>query len=149
EMLTGQVPFTGVNAIHVITKHLNETPTPPHELEPSIPPRVEALVLRAIAKEKKDRFASMAEIEAELRGVFAELVQLPGWELAPLDPADLELILRADGRLVQPVTRRGKPALRQIHRDENGVETDEPGWSLTIFIARLNPNISSQLGVLR
>ncbi|MCA9654561.1 MAG: protein kinase [Myxococcales bacterium] len=69
EMLTGTPPFTGKNPIHVITKHLNEAPTPPRMVEPSIPPPVEALVLVAIAKDKEERFASMAAFGAALREI--------------------------------------------------------------------------------
>jgi len=69
EMLTGQVPFTGANAIHVITKHLSERPRPPRMLEPAILPAVEALVLRAMAREPKDRFASMGELEVALSAI--------------------------------------------------------------------------------
>jgi serine/threonine protein kinase len=72
EMLTGQVPFTGINSLHVITKHLMERPKPPRMVEPGIPPAVETVVLRAIAKEAKDRFASMVELEGVLSGISAD-----------------------------------------------------------------------------
>lgn len=72
EMLTGQVPFRGANAIQVITKHLTERPRPLHELEPSIPAAVEALVLRAMAKDPNHRFASMVEVAAALEAIPAD-----------------------------------------------------------------------------
>jgi serine/threonine protein kinase len=50
QMLTGMVPFTGVSAFHIITRHVNDPPRPPCEVEPSIPPAVEAVILRALAK---------------------------------------------------------------------------------------------------
>jgi hypothetical protein len=56
----------------VITKHLMEKPKPPRMVEPGIPPAVEAVVLRAIAKEAKDRFASMVELEGVLEGISAD-----------------------------------------------------------------------------
>ena len=67
QMLVGQVPFTGMNAIHVITQHMVGKPEPLRSHDGSIPPVVEALVLKMMAKERGDRFASMAEVEQALR----------------------------------------------------------------------------------
>lgn len=69
EMLTGQVPFSGINSIHVITRHLNDSPQPLRELDPEIPERVEALVLRCLAKQPAERFESMGALEGELRAI--------------------------------------------------------------------------------
>ena len=69
EMLTGEVPFTGVHAIHVITRHLNDTPEPLRSIDPSIPEEVEALVLKTIEKEPAQRYASMGELEHALRTI--------------------------------------------------------------------------------
>ncbi|MCX4247882.1 serine/threonine-protein kinase [Paraliomyxa miuraensis] len=69
EMLTGEVPFTGINAIHVITRHLNDPPEPLRSLVPEIPAAVESVVLRMIAKDAKDRYPSMAAVERALEGI--------------------------------------------------------------------------------
>jgi serine/threonine protein kinase len=69
EMLTGHVPFTGVNAIHVITKQLSEAPAPLRRHEPTIPVEVETLVLKMIAKEASQRYASMDALEQALRSI--------------------------------------------------------------------------------
>ena len=51
EMLTGRIPFDGNTAVSVARKHLEEEPQPIHALVPNIPPVVEALVTRMMAKD--------------------------------------------------------------------------------------------------
>ena len=50
EMLTGKVPFTGDSAIEIAMKHLNDPPKPPSKIRPEIPEELDAVVLRALAK---------------------------------------------------------------------------------------------------
>lgn len=69
EMLTGQVPFVGVNFVHVVTRHIHDRPAPLHRVVPDIIPDVEELVLRALAKDPADRFQSMADLEAAVLAV--------------------------------------------------------------------------------
>jgi serine/threonine protein kinase len=89
EMLTGQVPFTGVSVFDIVTRHVNEPPRPPRELVPDIPPAVEAIILRAIAKRPEDRFASMEVMEQALLeapagpGVPVTLPVVPSHPLPP------------------------------------------------------------------
>ncbi len=49
EMLTGKLPFESDSIMGLAYKHLSEPPKPPRELNPSIPPRLEAIVLRAFS----------------------------------------------------------------------------------------------------
>lgn len=67
EMLTGRLPFTGDNALAVAMKHVTEPPVPPRQLVPGIPPGLEALVLRAMAKDPAQRPASALEFAEALR----------------------------------------------------------------------------------
>ena len=67
EMLTGQVPFTGETPISIALKHLQEPPKPPRELNPDIPPLLEATVLKAMAKAPADRFANISDMIADLK----------------------------------------------------------------------------------
>ena len=68
EMCTGEVPFTADTFMGTLTKHMFEKPVPPRELRPDlgIPPGVERVILRALAKEAEDRFNSMAEMAASV-----------------------------------------------------------------------------------
>src|SRR5918995_2291237 len=51
EMLTGRQPFEADNPVAVAYRHVHERPAPPTSLEPSLPPALEAVVLRAMEKE--------------------------------------------------------------------------------------------------
>ena len=73
ELLTGEVPFPGESFVAVAMRHINEPPPPIRDKRPDVPPRVEAAVQRAMAKDPADRFASMAELCAELDACLAEL----------------------------------------------------------------------------
>ncbi len=61
EMLTGQVPFLGDSAVAIALKHLSEPPARPSSLRPAIHPALEAVVLRALAKDPAARYTSAEE----------------------------------------------------------------------------------------
>jgi tRNA A-37 threonylcarbamoyl transferase component Bud32 len=73
ELLTGRVPFEGENFVTVAMKHINEPAPSVTALRPDVPPRVAAAVSRALAKDPRNRFASMDEFAAELEACLAEL----------------------------------------------------------------------------
>jgi len=73
ELLTGEVPFPGESFVAVAMRHINEPPPPIRDKRPDVPPRVEALVQKAMAKEPRDRFRSMAEFCAAMDACLAEL----------------------------------------------------------------------------
>ena len=56
QMLTGRVPFSGNSVLSIYWKHLQEAPVPPSRLNPTLPPAVDAVVLRALAKDPRQRF---------------------------------------------------------------------------------------------
>ena len=62
KLLTGVVPFTGDNPGTVIYKHLHEAPKPPSEVNPRVPAKVDALVLKCLAKKPDERFSNAAEM---------------------------------------------------------------------------------------
>jgi len=66
QMLTGQTPFTAPTPNAILYAHVNRPPTPLSHLNQAIPPSVEAVVLRALAKKPADRFQSVAEFAAAL-----------------------------------------------------------------------------------
>jgi tRNA A-37 threonylcarbamoyl transferase component Bud32 len=68
EMLTGDVPFHAETFMGVLTKHMFEAPVPPSQRNPTahIPPDVEAVVMKALAKDREQRFQSMQELALAL-----------------------------------------------------------------------------------
>ena len=65
-VLTGQPPFSGHSAINVMHQVLHKAPERPRRLVPTIPPALEEVCLRALAKEPGDRYASAAALAAAL-----------------------------------------------------------------------------------
>jgi eukaryotic-like serine/threonine-protein kinase len=73
EMLTGKVPFAGDSAIEIAMKHVNELPKPPSQLRPEVPPELDKIVLRALAKEPEDRYQTAEGFIEDLERVEAGL----------------------------------------------------------------------------
>jgi serine/threonine-protein kinase len=69
EMLTGKVPFTGETPVEIAMKHLSQVPDPPSKLRPNIPHDLDAIVMRALAKDPEQRYASAEEMDADLARV--------------------------------------------------------------------------------
>ena len=66
EMLTGRVPFDGDSAVSIALKQVSEQPAPPSALNPAVPPALDAVVLRALAKDPANRFVSAEEFSRAL-----------------------------------------------------------------------------------
>ena len=66
EMLTGTVPFIGDTTVATALMHLSETPTPPQDLNPAVPPALNDIVLRAIEKDPKMRYSSAKLMRSDL-----------------------------------------------------------------------------------
>lgn len=64
EMVTGSVPFTAETPLAVLFKHISDPLPPPSLVKPDIPPVIEQVVLKALAKDPRDRFATAAEFAA-------------------------------------------------------------------------------------
>jgi serine/threonine protein kinase len=67
-LLTGRLPFTGSSSREVMEAHLRNDPAPPRRYNPAIPPAMEAVVLRAMAKQPGDRYQRASELGAALLG---------------------------------------------------------------------------------
>lgn len=66
--LAGRPPFDGENAIAVATRHLYEAPEPPSRFNTSITHAVEKVILRALEKQKPDRYSNGFEMADALEG---------------------------------------------------------------------------------
>ena len=73
ECLTGEVPFRANNYLGIISQVLTHEPTPPSKLRPElgISDAVEAVVMRAMAKDRARRYQTMAELERDLERLLA------------------------------------------------------------------------------
>ncbi|MEX2393851.1 MAG: protein kinase, partial [Actinomycetota bacterium] len=66
EMLTRQVPFTGSSPVAIAYKHVKEDPIPPSRLNADVPPSMESIVLKALAKNPDNRYQSAQEMRQDL-----------------------------------------------------------------------------------
>ncbi len=67
QMVTGKLPFFGRDIFDIMAAHQNMEPPPPRAIVRDLPESIERLILKAIAKDPADRFASMTEFEQALR----------------------------------------------------------------------------------
>jgi serine/threonine protein kinase len=65
-MLCGRPAFSGEASMDLLVAHVSQPPPSPRALDPTIPPAVERVILRALAKHPQDRFGSMAELAEAL-----------------------------------------------------------------------------------
>ena len=68
EMLAGRPPFVADSPLEVALKHVREEPPLPSQFNPAIPTQLEAVVLRALAKDPHQRYQSAREMAAALGG---------------------------------------------------------------------------------
>jgi eukaryotic-like serine/threonine-protein kinase len=66
EMLTGVVPFSGDTPVEIAMKHLSQVPAAPSTKRHDIPPELDMVVMRALAKDPADRYQSAEEMKADL-----------------------------------------------------------------------------------
>src|SRR5580658_1065405 len=66
EMAVGRPPFTGDSPVAVASKHVRDQPVLPREANPTVPPALEAVIMKAMAKNPDDRYASAEELRADL-----------------------------------------------------------------------------------
>jgi eukaryotic-like serine/threonine-protein kinase len=72
EAATGRVPFIGNNYLSVISQVLNEEPRPPRELRPDLSEELEAVILRAMAKDRTERYASAGDLLNDLTALLED-----------------------------------------------------------------------------
>jgi serine/threonine-protein kinase len=100
EMFTGQRPFDSENIMDIAMMHMSDDPPPPREIRPDIPPELEAVLLRALAKKPGDRYpsgAAFAEaVRRALQGETVEVSSVPVAQEAPSKPSSMLMVPAAD-----------------------------------------------------
>ena len=66
EMAVGKPPFTGDSPVAVASKHVRDAPVLPRAANPAVPPALEAVVMKAMAKNPDHRYGSAEELRADL-----------------------------------------------------------------------------------
>jgi serine/threonine-protein kinase len=91
EMLSGNPPYEGANFMEILHKKANSMPAPLSTVRNDVPAQLEALIMRAMAKEPDQRPPSMEALEKELQNVaaimFSNFSSTPLLEPDPSPPA--------------------------------------------------------------
>jgi serine/threonine-protein kinase len=108
EMVTGQLPFEGETPIAVALKHIQESPAAPRKVAPAIPPRLEGIILRAIAKRVESRYETVAQMRDDLEG------RTDHWWDLPASPAPAPEATNVMPVVTPSTRRRRAPSARAL-----------------------------------
>jgi eukaryotic-like serine/threonine-protein kinase len=106
QMTTGQLPFTGGTMGEVLIKQVVQPPPPPRSLNHSLPPAVEQVILRCLAKNPAARFQRMRELRDALVDLGRQAASAP-----TIDPDSADTILVDDGLSVPGARGSGATAM--------------------------------------
>ncbi|MCD4784009.1 MAG: Stk1 family PASTA domain-containing Ser/Thr kinase [Candidatus Eremiobacteraeota bacterium] len=70
EILTGKLPFEGDNLVAIALKQVQEEPPAPSDINPSVTPAMDRMVLKALSKNPGDRFQDMNEFIRDVEDIF-------------------------------------------------------------------------------
>ncbi|KOG35036.1 protein kinase domain-containing protein [Streptomyces resistomycificus] len=92
ELLALRPPFTGETPLSVVYQHVQDIPTPPSEVSDAVPPELDGLVMRSLAKEPDDRFQTAEEMRGLVQYGLQMLYEQGGhtgtWNTGPVDMHD-------------------------------------------------------------
>ena len=115
ELLTGEPPFTGDSPVAVAYQHVREDPRPPSALNQRVPPSLDAIVLKAMAKGPANRYQSAAEMRGDLVRVLSG--QRPAAPMVMTD-ADRTSLMGGAGRTEVMTGGRHRPSAIAADYDE-------------------------------
>ena len=75
QLVTGQLPFEGQTPLHTATLHIHQPAPAPSSVAPEIDPRLDALILKALAKRPAERHQTARHLGASLRKLLPDLAE--------------------------------------------------------------------------
>ena len=135
ELVVGRPPFSGDSPVAIAYKQVHESPVPPRQINPSIPPALEAIILKCLAKNPANRYPSAEDLRADLRRfregnrILAEPVMVPPTR----DPAATGVMAATTAMAPTGAVRRGGPPPAYVEDDFE----EEPRRSSGPFLAVL------------
>ncbi|MBE0447335.1 MAG: Stk1 family PASTA domain-containing Ser/Thr kinase [Actinobacteria bacterium] len=121
EMVTGKVPFDGENPVSIALKHVHEAPVRPTELNPEVPSALQAVILKAMAKDPGSRYQSASEMRSDIMRL------MEGMPIATVPPDEQETLVVTPKR-----TTRVERAV--YHEAPRRSEKNWPAILLVLFL---------------
>lgn len=118
QMCTGHVPFDGSTMGEVLIKQVRELPPAPLSLNGDIPPAVEQVILRCLAKQPDSRFQSMVAVRDALLDPDRYLASGPGLmpsAAAAIDSDQARTLIRKRPSMELPLPPSGPSTVRELH----------------------------------
>ena len=119
EMLTGRVPFKGDTAVSIALKHLKEQLPSVREINPVVPQSVENIVLKAAAKNQKNRFKDARQMADSIKTCLdedREKEEKIVFKYPETDFSDTKVTASKDEK--KEVKKDSKPVAKQITEDD-------------------------------
>jgi len=133
EMLTGSVPFTGDTPVEIAMKHLSQIPEPPSTLRPDVPHDLDAVVMRALAKDPEQRYGSAEEMDADLARVARGVAVSPETEDAMTQVLSGAGITSAQTMVQRPRSAVAPPPVPPVYRAPGYYDYEEPPGGRSIW----------------
>jgi len=115
------VPHKSSSMVRTIAMQMLDPITPPSKVNPSlnVPPDVEAVLMRALVKNRDERYQTMSDMLVALDGITLDSHTIPD-----TGPPSMVAPERTSGSLAEPGPRRNKPPTRPLHEPQF---VDTPG----------------------
>jgi hypothetical protein len=115
QLCTGKLPFEADTPMAIALKHVNEPLPRPREVNPNLPEAVDAVLIRALAKDRDLRYASMGELNEAFQKALAEgLENGPSRTRSGLFDRSTQLYEKYQSVTVRPWYRRRAPATAAV-----------------------------------
>lgn len=121
EMMTGRPPYDGDSPVAVAIQHINGGAPLPSSLNPNIPAGMEQIIMKCMALEPKDRYASATEL----------LNDLEEFRKNPALTFDYHLPLSDATKKIAPIVSKPKTTAERIAQAKGGVKSVESTGSLS------------------
>jgi len=117
ELLTGRPPFEGDSPVSLAYQHVRATPTPPSEIDPMVSTQMDAIVLKALAKDPADRYQTAHEMSEDIGRLLAGQ-KVHAVVPAPVVDPETELMGAGGKTQVMPAGDSAKLASRAVEDAE-------------------------------
>ncbi len=118
EMLTGRVPFKGDSAVEIALKHMKEPLPSVREINPVVPQSVENIILKAAAKNPKNRYKDVRDMKDDLKTCLDEDRQNEPritFKYPETDFSDTKTVTLKE---TKKQSKEDKPVVKQITEDD-------------------------------